>query len=92
MEEIHINSNINTEYIKNIYVCACVCAEAFGDARPMITSHLWILCRYAAEVHISMGLRLRSGYHVPNRPVGVHIAAAPQRELWLYRGTSGDKW
>ena len=58
-----------------------MCAEALGHARSMNTSNLLIICRYAAKVHISVCLRLRSGYHVPNRPVGVHIAAAPQREL-----------
>ena len=68
-----------------------VCAEALGDARPMNTKHLWILCRYAARLHISVDLRLRSGYHESNRPVGVHIPAAPQNEMWLYGGTSGNK-
>jgi len=52
-----------------------LCAEALGEPRSMNTTHLWILCRYAAKVHISAAPRLLSGYHVLNRPVGIHISA-----------------
>jgi len=59
-----------------VCVCACVCAEALGDALSMNALHIWIRSRYAAKVHVPAGLRLLSGYHVPNRPVGIHIPAA----------------
>jgi len=53
-----------------------VCAESLGDARSTNTAYLWILCRYEARIYVAAGLPLLSGYHVPNRPVGIHNAAA----------------
>jgi len=67
-----------------------VCAESLRDARSTNTACLWILCRHEARVYVPAGLHLLSGYHVPNRPVGIHIPAAIYHEEVLYRGKSGN--
>jgi len=58
-------------------VCVCararLCAEALGDARSTITSHLYILCRFAAKAQASAALHLLSGFNVPNRSDGRRI-------------------
>jgi hypothetical protein len=61
------NSNVNTgNNLKSVCVrpcvraCVLVCAEALGDARPMNTLHLRILCRYVAKVHALTALHLHS--------------------------------
>ena len=75
-----------------VCVCVCVLAEALGEARPMNTSLLCILCRYVATVHVPAGFHLLCGYHVPNHPVATHIPAAILHEgEELYRGKSGNK-
>jgi len=50
-----------------------VFAETLGAASTMNTTHLWILCRYAAKVHILARPRLPSSYHMPDC---IHIPAA----------------